>query len=250
MGEKTAIHWTQKTHNFWYGCKKVSQGCKFCYAERDMKGYGRDFNTVTRAKGFDKPLTWKEPSMIFTCSWSDFFIAEADKWRSEAWQIIKDTSHTWQILTKRPERIKDCLPADWGEGYPNVWLGVSVESPDNTHRIGELAKIPAALRFISAEPLLEPFVLSEYVVGWRWIHWLIVGGESGPYARKLNIQGAHALIMSAQNMGIPVFFKQVGGNTKIGDVWGGDELFGRRYQEIPLPYVAPYQTSMFEDDNA
>ncbi len=127
--QKTVIGWTNYTHNFWTGCQKVSTGCKFCYMHRMLEGKGKNPNRVVKAnnKSFAAPFFDKKPKMIFTCSMSDFFIEEADLWRIDAWRIIKETPwHTWQILTKRPERIRECLPDDWGEnGYPNVWLGVT-----------------------------------------------------------------------------------------------------------------------------
>jgi protein gp37 len=111
--------------------------------------------------GFRDP----QPKFIFTCSWSDFFITEADAWRAEAWEIIRRTPEfTYLILTKRPDRIARCLPADWGDGYPNVWLGTSAENQKYAdQRIPELLKVPAAKRFLSLEPLLGPINLTESV---------------------------------------------------------------------------------------
>lgn len=153
MAQESKIQWTNATVNFWTGCKKVSPGCKFCYMYRDKERYGLDPTQVARTadKTFYAALKWKEPKLIFTCSWSDFFIEEADDaWRADAWQVIRQTpQHTWQILTKRPERIAACLPVDWGEGYPNVWLGVSVENAANfDKRVPILNGIPAHVRFI------------------------------------------------------------------------------------------------------
>src|SRR3990172_778380 len=127
MGKITGISWTDATYNPWYGCLKVSPGCKQCYMYRDMERYGKDPKVVTRAKPatFNSPLKWTEPQRVFTCSWSDYFIEQADEWRDEAWDIIRRTPHlTYQILTKRPENIFDRLPADWGNGWPNVFLSV------------------------------------------------------------------------------------------------------------------------------
>lgn len=164
MGSKTGISWTDATHNFWYGCEKVSPGCKLCYAERDMTRYGRDFRAVTRAKGFDKPLSWKEPRKVFVNSWSDFFIEQADAWRDDAWDVIRRTPHlTYQILTKRPERIAAHLPSDWGSGWPNVWLGVSAENQEYAdERIPLLLQTPAAVRFVSYEPALGPVSFGQW----------------------------------------------------------------------------------------
>ncbi len=141
MGEITGIGWTDATWNPWYGCSKVSPGCAHCYMFRDMKRYGSDPEVVTRSKTkFDEPRKWKTPRRVFTCSWSDWFHEGADAWRAEAWAIVRDTPHlTYQILTKRPERIADHLPPDWGEGYPNVWLGTSVENQRFAFRADILA---------------------------------------------------------------------------------------------------------------
>ena len=232
MGEKTAIEWTDKTHNFWYGCTKVSQGCKHCYAERDMTKYGKDFRTVTRAKGFDKPLSWKDSSLVFVNSWSDFFIKEADGWRDDAWDVIRRTPHLiYQILTKRPERIMECLPDDWNGGYPNVWLGVSVENQEAFWRIQALATIASAVRFLSIEPLLEPLG-SIPLLG--FYHWIIVGGESGPEARPMTAESAEDIRQQRNAKQIPFFFKQMGGTSRINGHWGGNTLNGETYQEFPL----------------
>lgn len=167
MGKETKISWTDATVNFWTGCVKVSKACRFCYMYRDKERYGVDPKKVLRTKDntFRQALNWKEGKKIFTCSWSDFFIEEADQWREDAWKIIKSTpQHTWQILTKRPERIKQCLPADWAEGYDNVWLGVSVEDQQRAQeRIPILTDIPAKVRFLSCEPLLEYIDLEKWL---------------------------------------------------------------------------------------
>ena len=115
MAESTGIGWTDATWNPWYGCTKVSPGCAHCYMFREQIRYGRDPEVVTRSKTkFADPLKWTKGRMIFTCSWSDWFHPAADAWRPEAWEIIKRTPHhTYQILTKRPERIADNLPDDW-----------------------------------------------------------------------------------------------------------------------------------------
>jgi protein gp37 len=161
MGEKTEIAWTEKTYNPWQGCTKMSPGCAHCYMFRDKRRYGQDPLVVVRSKDptFYAPLRWREPALVFTCSWSDFFHAAADEWRDDAWDVIRRTPHlTYQILTKRQDRILQCLPPDWGPvGWPNVWLGVSVE---NQHfadiRIPALLQVPARVRFLSCEPLLGP----------------------------------------------------------------------------------------------
>lgn len=210
MSERTGIEWTDKTWNPWHGCTKVSPGCAHCYMFRDKKRYGQNPDVVARSKTtFRDPLKWKEPARVFTCSWSDFFHEAADAWRGDAWAIIRETPHlTYQILTKRAERIAAHLPENWGEGWPNVWLGVSVENQRHAYRAAMLADLPAHLRFVSAEPLLGPVTL-----GW-WAHaidWLIVGGESGPDARPMNLEWVRDLRDDCAGSRIAFFLKQLGG---------------------------------------
>lgn len=233
MGENSNIQWTEGTWNPWHGCKKVSEGCKFCYMYRDKERYNQDPTKVLRSKtNFNAPLKWKEPKLIFTCSWSDWFIDESDEWRSEAWEIIKATPHhTYQILTKRPERIIDHLPADWGEGYPNVWLGVSVENNDQVHRIDALDAIQAKTRFISFEPLLGP--LTRGFVSDQ-IDWIIIGGESGNETGKYQyrpcelswIEGLISSYSDYHFSNAKIFVKQLGTHLSkqmsLKDRHGGD----------------------------
>lgn len=190
MGKNSNIEWTDFTWNPWHGCKKVSDGCKNCYMFRDKKRYGQDPTQVVRAsdKTFYAPLKLKEPQRVFTCSWSDFFIEEADAWRDEAFAIMALTPHIqYQILTKRPERMLEYFDATrhedvWREfqkltdnrsarfcwPLPNVHLGVSVEDQKTAdERIPHLLKTPAAARFLSVEPLLGP-VNAQRVSTFRW----------------------------------------------------------------------------------
>lgn len=200
MASNSAIEWTDATWNPWHGCHKVSQGCKNCYMFRDKARYGQDPNVVVRSKTkFYDPLKWKEPRTIFTCSWSDFFIEEADPWRDEAFAIMALTpQHTYQVLTKRPDRMLEYFkdgPWPWirlvdidddatgeqiraanfvyqwahrheGEGpLSNVWLGVSVEDQKTANeRIPLLIQTPAAKRWLSIEPLLGPLNLAAMPV--------------------------------------------------------------------------------------
>lgn len=245
MGEITAIKWTMATWNPWHGCIKISPGCKFCYMYRDKERYGQDPTVVMRSKTkFNEPVKWKEAKLIFTCSWSDWFIEQADDWRDDAWDVIRRTpQHTYQILTKRPERIPDHLPADWGAGWPNVWLGVSVENQEYADkRIPLLLDAPAAVRFISAEPLLGAININAYLntkfidSGCYALHdmvdWVIVGGESGHGARPMRPDWARSLRDQCRAAGVPFFFKQVGG---VRPDSGGDLLDGERIQEMPFP---------------
>ena len=137
MGERTGISWTDHTFNPWIGCQKVSPGCANCYAEELVRTrMKRDFRVVLRSKDWSEPRRWQKRAaaagrqeLVFSCSISDFFIEEADAWRPEVWQLIRETPNlTWQLLTKRVERLEPCLPPDWDDGYPNVWLGASVEN--------------------------------------------------------------------------------------------------------------------------
>lgn len=219
---KTIIQWTDKSHNFWHGCNKLSPGCKFCYMYRLKDQNGQNGSDIYRLsdKTFYAPLYETNACMMFTCSFSDFFLKEADCWREEAWSVIKRTPHIiWQILTKRPERILECLPDDWGEGYSNVWLGVSVENQDYFQRAEVLTKIPSKIRFISAEPLLGEIDFLVEKDGRRVIdsfQWVILGGESGndtgPYGyRPSEVSWYERAIKDLkENTTVAVFNKQLG----------------------------------------
>lgn len=217
MGEHTAIEWTDATWNPWRGCHKVSQGCKNCYMFRDQVKYGNDPNVVMRSKTtFNDPLKWARKSplkqmKVFACSWSDWFIEEADPWRDEAWDIIRKTPNfTYQILTKRAESIHYCLPDDWGNGWPNVWLGVSVENRENVWRLEALSEIPAVVRFMSYEPALS--TLDATITTFSPIlDWVIVGGESGPNYRPLNLEWVFETVYQCRDNAIACFVKQDSG---------------------------------------
>lgn len=205
MSSSTGIEWTDATWNPWIGCRKVSPACAHCYAEREMTRYGRDFNTVVRTKDatFYAPLKWKEPRKVFTCSWSDFFIEEADAWRGEAWNVIMQTpQHTYQVLTKRTKRISRNGFLTWPA---NIWLGASVETPRQYHRINELTEIPAAIRFLSMEPLLGLTRLPNL----EGIHWVIVGTESGSGARHTDLNWIRELRDICKEDGVAFFVKQL-----------------------------------------
>lgn len=222
MGAQTGISWTEATWNPFYGCSKVSEGCKNCYMYRDQIRYGNNPAIVQKSKtNFDKPLKWKEGKLIFTCSWSDFFIEEGDQYRDELWKIIKATpQHTYQILTKRPERIKQCLPADWGSGYENVWLGISAENQQRyDERLKQFSHIEAKVKFLSLEPLLSDiWLFREYAEIYPFkelINWVIIGGESGNMqgkfvARECNLQWIYSLVQQCMLVDVPVFVKQFG----------------------------------------
>jgi len=227
MAQSSTIEWTEATWNPWHGCNKVSPGCAHCYMYRDKKRYGQDPSVVVRSKtSFDAPHRWKSSKMIFTCSWSDFFIADADEWRNEAWQIIRDTpQHTYQILTKRPERILEHLPHGWP--FQNVWLGVSVENPRFYWRIESLKQIPASVRFLSLEPLLS----SMAALPLQGISWVVVGGESGPKCRPMKAEWVREIQRQCRTAKASFFFKQWGGPRK--DVTGRI-LDGKTWDAMPL----------------
>lgn len=231
MARTSAIEWTESTWNPWHGCIKVSPGCKNCYMYRGKLRYGQNPKTVVRSKTtFDDPQRWTEPRIIFACSWSDWFIEEADEWRDEAWNVVRKTPHhIYQILTKRPERIRSHLPSDWGDGWRNVWLGVSIETQKYVFRKTILCKIPAYVRFISAEPLLGPLDLGDLYQ----IHWVITGGESGPGARPMKLDWARSIREQCKLQRVPFFHKQNGGTKKISGTWGGRLLDGRTWDQIP-----------------
>ncbi len=250
MGDKTIIAWTSKTWNPWKGCTHVSPGCDHCYADRQMTRLGLNFSVVTRTKTWGEPLRWQKAAeqagrveTVFTCSWSDWFHRDADQWREEAWQVVRACPNLhFQILTKRAERMARHLPPDWGDGYLNVWLGVSVESPKYKWRLGYLRKCPARVRFVSAEPLLEDLELMPAEV--QGIDQIIVGGESGPAYRPMDHEWARRILDLCRQEGVAFFFKQSSAiRTEM-----GTKLDGREYKEYPLDLVAEakaLQTSLF-----
>jgi protein gp37 len=226
MGDDTPIEWADATWNPWYGCIKISLGCRHCYMYREQKRYGGNPYDIKRSKTrFQDPLKWQDGRTIFTCSWSDFFIDKADPWRPEAWEIIRQTPRqTYLILSKRPERIEDHLPPGWP--WPHVWLGVSIESRAYLWRADALRKIPAARRFLSLEPLLEDLGRLDLT----GINWVIVGGESGPTARPMAPSWVRSIRDQCGAAGVPFFFKQWGGRTAKA---GGRLLDGRTWDEKP-----------------
>jgi len=237
MGEHSAIGWTQSTWNPWYGCTKVSPGCAHCYMFREQTRYGNNPDVVRRSKTkFGEPTKWKDGRLVFTCSWSDWFHEAADAWRDEAWDVIRATPrHTYQILTKRPERIAAHLPSDWGDGWPNVWLGTSIENQRWTTRLEELIAISARVRFVSAEPLLGPVdfgTISTPDELHNELHWVIVGGESGAQHRPMREEWARSLRDQCARAAIPFFLKQLGGHP---DARAHEKavLDGRTWTEMP-----------------
>jgi protein gp37 len=245
MGQDSRISWTDGTYNPWQGCHKVSPACAHCYMFAWQARAGKRQDVVIRSarSTFRAPLKWHRElrqgthaaphhdstKLVFTCSLSDFFLAEADAWRPEAWAIIRATpSLTYQVLTKRPERIASCLPEDWGTGYPNVWLGVSVENRRWRGRLEALTQVPAVIHFASFEPLLQD--LGDLTPWLPALEWAIVGGESGPRRRPMALEWLLGVVDQCQAAGLPVWVKQDvafrdGQQGRIpDDVWGLEAL--------------------------
>ena len=240
MAKNSGIDWCDHTWNPWQGCRKVSPGCLNCYMYRDKNRYGQDPATVVRSKPatFNAPLKWSDQARVFVCSWSDFFIEDADAWREEAWEIMLRTPHlTYMLLTKRPENIADRLP---GGRWPalNIWIGVTAENQEQADtRIPIILSIPAALRFVSVEPMISAvsfedsdprrslFAKRDYlrriinpVTGEEvraGMEWVICGGESGPSARMMRPEWAAELKRQCNEAGVPFFMKQMSGKAPI-----------------------------------
>lgn len=210
MGETTKIPWADATWNPWYGCRQVSEACDNCYFRERMHKLHRDPRIVTRAKSFDAVRKWSRKlrpgARIFTCSWGDFFIPEADEWRNEAWEIIKSMpQYNFLILTKRPYNLKSRLPSDWNNGYSNVWLGVTGETQVHVNeRLAALSEIPTRVRFISIEPMLSRISLRS----WRTtLDWVIAGGENGEKARPTHPDWIRYIAGECQEYMLPFYFK-------------------------------------------
>lgn len=253
MAENSKIQWTDNTWNVAVGCSKVSAGCKYCYMMRKYENglYGQwDVNgTVTRTKPgtFNKPLIWQKkwlqsqdgkPPKVFTSSLTDVFHEAIDSYRDEIWEIVRKCPDLqFQILTKRPERILENLPSDWGEGYSNVWLGVSVENSETLHRIQTLAGIPAKVRFISFEPLIGPirFIGNDQDL-LEHVDWAIIGGESGNKTgkyrfRPCQIEWIQDIIIECRIQKVRVFVKQLG--THLSDELDLNDRHGGDMEEWP-----------------
>jgi protein gp37 len=245
MAEETGIAWTDSTFNPWWGCVKVGPECLHCYAETLDASTGGDHwgvHTVPRSMSngnWRKPRVWNRDFEAFyklhqrkrrvfcgsMCDWADKNAPEGQ--RDRLWTLIKETPNlTWQLLTKRAPNIEKYLPADWGNGYDNVWLGVSVGNRKHgLPRIEHLRKIPAKVRFLSIEPLLED--LGE--LNLDGIGWVIVGGESGVGFRPMNVEWVRKIAKQCADAGVPFFYKQSGGLD------GGDALLdGVEVKQWPL----------------
>ncbi|HZR69521.1 MAG TPA: phage Gp37/Gp68 family protein [Burkholderiales bacterium] len=234
MPTKSNIEWTEMTWNPVTGCTKVSQGCKHCYAERmarRLEAMGTDryrngFEVTLHPDLLDVPRSWRRPKVVFVNSMSDLFHDDIPlAYIKRVFETMRDCPHhTFQVLTKRSERlayVATQLP--WPN---NVWMGVSVEDARVLHRVRDLQTVPAAVRFLSLEPLLGPLDTLPL----DGIHWAIVGGESGPKARAMHRDWVVSILRQCRAAGVPFFFKQWGGVRK--DLTGR-ELNGRTYNEMP-----------------
>ena len=216
---KNALESRSKMWNPWHGCHKLSAGCQHCYVYRGDAKRGIDSSLITQTKSFDLPIQkkrngdYKIPagSMVYTCFTSDFLIKEADEWRKEAWQMIKQRSDLhFMIITKRIDRLEEVLPTDWGNGYDHVTICCTVENQDRVDfRLPIYRKAPIKHKIIICEPLLEQIDLSPYHIG-EWVEQVVVGGESGNDARVCHFDWVMALhdLCVAQN--VPFWFKQTG----------------------------------------
>lgn len=269
MSEKSNIQWTDATWNIARGCTKVDEDCKFCYMYRDSFDNTR-YNPleVIRTKTvFTAPLKYKVKEslcwggrpLVFTCSLTDFFHEAIDPYRNEAWDIIRKCPHLiFQILTKRPERIIDHLPADWGKGWDNVWLGTSCGSQSSTKRVVDLLRVPASIKFLSLEPLHGAIDLTHvdedddgftncldglsFCVGRNEpaehdkIDWVIVGGESGNETgkyryRPCELSWVEKIVNDCKKYEVPVFVKQMG--THLSKQLAMTDRHGGNINEFP-----------------
>jgi protein gp37 len=233
MAQNSSIEWTEATWNPVTGCTKISPGCKHCYAERmahrlramGQERYRDGFRLTLQPDVVEAPLRWRKPRVIFVNSMSDLFHQNVPaEFIADCFDVMRRCpQHTFQVLTKRATRLAQL--ADELSPWPdNVWMGVSVENADYTWRIDELRKVPAAIRFLSVEPLLGPIddlPLDD-------IHWVIVGGESGPGCRPMEEKWVLSIRDQCESADVPFFFKQWGGVNKKrsgrsldGHTWNG-----------------------------
>lgn len=230
----SSIEWTELTWNPTTGCDKISAGCKFCYAEimsRRLRAMGVDkyadgFNLREHEAALSIPFGWKKPAMVFVNSMSDLFHKDVSlEFIQRVFAVMNANEHLiFQVLTKRSERLADvCGDLTWTQ---NIWMGVSVEDERVTHRIDDLRRVPAAVRFLSCEPLIGP--LSKLKL--RGIDWVIVGGESGAKPRPMDPNWVIEIRDQCAKHDVAFFFKQWGGRNKKA---AGRELEGVLHDEFP-----------------
>jgi protein gp37 len=241
----TKIEWSQATWNPVAGCTVISPGCRNCYAMRlagrlALMGQEKYAATTRRSgrrsvwtgqinlspQGLDLPRTWRTGRMVFVNSMSDLFHPEVPfPFTQRVFRVMEECPrHTFQVLTKRGERLIELAP--WLRWPENVWMGVSIETSDYLWRADYLRQVPAQVRFLSLEPLLAPL----YCLNLQGIHWVIVGGESGPGARPVDAEWVRNIRDHCTSAAVPFFFKQIGGVNKKK---AGRLLDGRTWDEMP-----------------
>lgn len=234
MGSKSSIEWTESTWNPVTGCTKISPGCDHCYAERlahrlqamGQPNYADGFKLTVQERMLELPLRWKTPQVIFVNSMSDLFHRDVPTgYIHRVFDVMnRARQHRFQVLTKRSQRLtRLSSELDW---QSHVWMGVSVESADYTFRIDHLRETGARVKFLSLEPLLGPL----HNLNLRGIDWVIVGGESGPGARVMNIEWVLDIRDQCVAANVPFFFKQWGGTNKKK---AGRRLEDRTWDEMP-----------------
>lgn len=226
---KTGIEWTDKTWNPTTGCDKVSPGCRYCYAEalteRFPRSFSQGFQLTLHPERLDQPRKWRTPSRIFVNSMSDLFHKDVPlDYLQEVFAVMRETPwHIYQILTKRAQDLARLAPQlEWSE---NIWIGVSVENQQYVHRIDALRQVPAAVRFLSCEPLLGSLNLNL-----EGISWVIVGGESGYKCRSIQPEWVRDILCQTREAQVAFFFKQWGG---IHSKAGGRLLDEQIWDEMP-----------------
>lgn len=245
MSGKSRIEWTFRTWNPVTGCDKISAGCDHCYAERMAKRlqgmgvekYKNGFEVTLHQDVVEAPLSWTTPRVVFVNSMSDLFHDKVpDEFIQQVFEVMATAyQHTFQVLTKRPKRLKRLSDRlTWG---PNIWMGATVESREYLWRIKDLRQTEAAVKFLSLEPLLGP--LGE--VDFSGIDWAIVGGESGPGARPIRKEWVLDIRDQCEQQGVHFFFKQWGGVNKKAS---GRLLDGRLYESMP-PLAHEVQPDLF-----
>jgi protein gp37 len=259
VAENSRIGWTDHTFNPWTGCLKVSKGCKHCYAEAWAKRVGRDLfggpdkRKRTTKSIWAKPRTWnhvasldRRPRKVFCASLADVFedAPGPNEWRPDVWDLIRATPWLdWQLLTKRPQNIAAMLPEDWGRGWPNVWLGTSIEDAEVVDRARVLANVPAFRRFISYEPALGPLFPRDQLESYfpmdpevyldlDGIDWLICGGESGAGFRPMQLEWAEAARDACRAHAVAFYFKQI---SHFRNEQGADAL-GEVLHDFPVSW--------------
>jgi protein gp37 len=244
---ETSIEWTDATWNPVAGCTILTAGCTNCYAMRmaaRLEAMGTEkYRGLTRKSGrravwtgkirldhasLNTPKTWSKPRKVFVNSMSDLFHDDVPiEFIARVWDVMKNTPrHTYQILTKRPERMAQVLAQPPFEILPNVWLGTSVEDDRVLHRLDAIRQVPAAIRFVSLEPLIGSLAEGDLT----GIDWAIVGGESGPRAREMKPEWVAEIEAMCRSSGTAFFFKQWGGKNKKA---AGRMLNGQTYDEMP-----------------